>query len=82
MLSLSLSLPSFLPSFLPFSLSYMSKKVVSASQKDSPQQNLTTASSFQLPASRTVRSTVLPFETPACSVMLRELTETGGWGSG
>lgn len=40
MLSLSLSLPSF----LSFSLRYVSKKVVSTSQKDSPQQNLTVAS--------------------------------------
>lgn len=43
-LSFSACLPSFLPPFLPFSLSYMSKKVVSASQKDSAQQNLTMSS--------------------------------------
>ena len=39
-----LSLPLSLSSFLSFSLRYVSKKVVSISQKDRPQQNLTVAS--------------------------------------
>ena len=54
-----LSLPLSLSPFLSFSLSYVSKKVVSISQKDSPQKNLTWHRDLRLPVHRTARSTTL-----------------------